>query len=113
MRYALLLLMALTLHPLALDAQEPGFSPDPQSAYPTSLTGRWINEFYFAQPGQTPRQYWQIIELLSDGSNAAQLLFSQSDRTASHPIHQHYFQLASGFFYRSTSQQKHAVCYPS
>tara|TARA_B100000575_G_scaffold263119_1_gene238016 strand:- start:78 stop:680 length:603 start_codon:yes stop_codon:yes gene_type:complete len=68
MRYALLLLIILTLHPLALYAQEPGFSPDPQSAYPTSLTGRWINEFYFAQPSQTPRQYWQIIEFLSDGS---------------------------------------------
>ena len=52
----------------ALDAQEPGFSPDPQSAHPTSLTGRWINEFYFAQPSQTPRQYWQIIEFLSDGN---------------------------------------------
>ena len=62
-RYALLLLLAL-----ALDAQEPGFSPDLQSVHPTSLTGRWINEFYFTQPSQTPRQYWQIIELLSDGN---------------------------------------------
>ena len=62
-RYALLLLLALEL-----DAQGPGFSPDPQSVRPTSLTGSWINEFGFAKPGQTPRQYWQIIELLSDGS---------------------------------------------
>ena len=68
MSYALILLLTLALRPLALDAQDPGFSPDLQSAHPTSLTGRWINEFYFAQPGQTPRLYWQIIELLSDGS---------------------------------------------
>ena len=58
MRYALLLLIALTLHPLALDAQEPGFSPDPQSTYPTSLTGRWINEFYFAQRRSSTLTRW-------------------------------------------------------
>lgn len=83
MSYALILLLTLALQPLALDAQDPGFSPDPQSAHPTSLTGRWINEFFFAQPGQTPRLYWQIIELLSDG-NTRHSYFSRnpSARTA-------------------------------
>lgn len=68
MAHALLILLVIALHPLVLNAQEPGFSPDPQSVHPVSLTGRWINEFYFAQSGQTPRLFWQIVELLPDGS---------------------------------------------
>ncbi|MEC7226714.1 MAG: hypothetical protein VX670_05845 [Candidatus Latescibacterota bacterium] len=99
MSYALILLLTLALQPLALDAQDPGFSPDPQSAHPTSLTGRWINEFYFAQQGQTPRLYWQIIELLPDGSTRHSY-FSRNPSTDSHPVYQHRFHLASRVFYQ-------------
>tara|TARA_B110000495_G_C22952624_1_gene557924 strand:- start:285 stop:893 length:609 start_codon:yes stop_codon:yes gene_type:complete len=51
-------------------AQQPGFSADNNNSNSRQLTGHWLNEFPFAQPGQSPRIFWQLIEFVDDGSTA-------------------------------------------
>ncbi len=63
----LIALLAIALTPWPLWAQDPGFSPATPAQQPAQLAGRWINAFYFAQPDQLPRPFWQVIKLDADG----------------------------------------------
>ncbi len=67
MQYLFVILLTALLRPLPLAAQPPGFSADPRTVHPAGITGRWINEFYFARTGQAPRLFWQIVEFAPDG----------------------------------------------
>lgn len=64
--------------PLA-HTQQPGFSAAEDRSHLSQLTGRWLNEFTFAQAAQTPRVFWQSVELFADGS-MAHAYFSRDPR---------------------------------
>lgn len=63
----------------AAHAQQLGFSAAGDHSQLPRLTGRWLNEFSFAQPGQEPRIFWQLIDLFAD-SSMAHAYFSRDPR---------------------------------
>ena len=63
----------------AAHAQQPGFSAAEDHSHSSQLPGHWLNEFTFAQADQTPRVFWQRVDLFADGS-MAHAYFSRDPR---------------------------------